>query len=78
MTLCDEINSYICEGSKKFKLIRDIEDVDGEIIPKGTIVKIKRVTKHGSIRDFTITSPDGLEGVISMPLKKAIKLGIAK
>lgn len=66
----------IDELKNKFILPKDIEDEDGEVIPKGTKVKIGKITKHGDIRDIIIISPDGLKSVISMPLKQAKELGV--
>lgn len=77
MKLCDEINNII-EVKKMFILPKDVEDNDGEVIPKGTKVKVGKITKHGDIRDITILSPDGLKAVISMPLKQAKTFLIVK
>ncbi len=78
MTLSDIVLNSINELKNKFITPRDLEDDDGEIIPKGTRVKVSKITKHGNIRDFTVVSPDGLKAVISMPLKDAKKFGITK
>lgn len=78
MKLVDIVLENINELKNRFILFKDLEDDDGEVIPKGTKVKVKKITKHGDIRDITILSPDGLESVISMPLSQAQKLKIVK
>mgnify|MGYP003962112385 FL=1 len=78
MRLANIVLQGINELKNKFIVPKDLEDEDGEVIPKGTKVKILKTTKHGDIRDFKILSPDGLESVISMPSKQAKALGLIK
>jgi len=78
MLLSDIVLKSIDEAKNNFITPKDVEDRDGEIIPKGTKVKVSKITKHGDIRDIHVISPDGLTSVLSIPLKQAIKLGIIK